>query len=92
MQIYFDNSLAGTRAPQAVEDAPDSKVLIALPGLAAVRKERGETLAAVSERSGVSISQLSRLERGLNRCSPEVMAALAQALEVGEGGLLEDTD
>ncbi|XVQ08413.1 helix-turn-helix domain-containing protein [Spirillospora sp. CA-255316] len=52
------------------------------PRLKRLRAERGVTLAALSEATGISKSTLSRLESGLRRPSLELLFPLAQAHQV----------
>jgi len=44
------------------------------------RHERGETLADVAERAGVSVQYLSEIERGLKEPSSEILSAVGGAL------------
>lgn len=46
------------------------------------RKDRGVSQRAVSDRSGVSQTQLSKIERGRVNFSIETMVKLARALEL----------
>ncbi|WP_460815879.1 helix-turn-helix domain-containing protein [Microbacterium petrolearium] len=50
------------------------------------RHERGETLADVAARAGVSVQYLSEVERGLKEPSSEILSAVVGAL----GGSLLD--
>jgi transcriptional regulator with XRE-family HTH domain len=52
------------------------------PRLRRIRKERGATLAGLSEATGISVSTLSRLESGLRRPSLELLLPIARAHEV----------
>lgn len=52
------------------------------PRLKRLRTERGVTLAALSEKTGVSKSTLSRLESGQRRPSLELLLPIAQAHQV----------
>lgn len=52
------------------------------PRLRRIRKDRGVTLAALSEVTGISVSTLSRLESGLRKPSLELLLPLAQAHQV----------
>lgn len=52
------------------------------PRLRRIRKERGATLARLSEATGISVSTLSRLESGLRRPSLELLLPIARAHEV----------
>ncbi|GIF62929.1 hypothetical protein Ais01nite_09640 [Asanoa ishikariensis] len=50
--------------------------------LRALRKERGATLAELSEETGISVSTLSRLESGGRRPTLELLMPLARAHQV----------
>ncbi|MFJ2607184.1 helix-turn-helix domain-containing protein [Streptomyces sp. NPDC091279] len=52
------------------------------PRLRRLRKERGATLAGLSEVTGISVSTLSRLESGLRRPSLELLLPIARAHQV----------
>jgi transcriptional regulator with XRE-family HTH domain len=52
------------------------------PRLRAIRAQRGVTLTALSESTGISKSTLSRLETGQRRASLELLLPLAQAYRV----------
>ncbi|CAM5248049.1 HTH cro/C1-type domain-containing protein OS=Streptomyces aurantiogriseus OX=66870 GN=GCM10010251_51140 PE=4 SV=1 [Streptomyces aurantiogriseus] len=52
------------------------------PRLRRIRKERGATLAGLSEATGISVSTLSRLESGLRKPSLELLLPIARAHEV----------
>lgn len=52
------------------------------PRLRRVRQERGVTLAALSETTGISVSTLSRLESGGRKATLELLLPLAQAHQV----------
>ncbi|WP_261165263.1 helix-turn-helix domain-containing protein [Microbacterium sp. Marseille-Q6965] len=52
------------------------------------RHERGERLADVARRAGVSVQYLSEIERGLKEPSSEILSAVVGALD---GSLLELT-
>ncbi|GAA5168678.1 MULTISPECIES: helix-turn-helix domain-containing protein [Amycolatopsis] len=52
------------------------------PRLRALRKQRGATLTALSEATGISVSTLSRLESGSRRPSLELLLPLARAHRV----------
>jgi transcriptional regulator with XRE-family HTH domain len=61
----------------------DEEVLDAVgPRLRALRKQRGGTLAQLSEATGVSVSTLSRLESGQRRPTLELLLPLARAYQV----------
>lgn len=63
------------------DDDPElASVLTAVgPRLRALRQERGTTLARLSERTGISLSTLSRLESGQRRPTLELLLPLAKA-------------
>lgn len=52
------------------------------PRLRRIRKERGATLAGLSEATGISVSTLSRLESGLRKPSLELLLPIARAHQV----------
>jgi transcriptional regulator with XRE-family HTH domain len=52
------------------------------PRLRALRRERGITLAGLSETTGISVSTLSRLESGGRRATLELLLPLARAYRV----------
>ncbi|MFG2026790.1 helix-turn-helix domain-containing protein [Streptomyces sp. NPDC048825] len=52
------------------------------PRLRRIRKERGATLAGLSEVTGISVSTLSRLESGLRKPSLELLLPIARAHQV----------
>ncbi|WP_019070905.1 helix-turn-helix domain-containing protein [Streptomyces hokutonensis] len=52
------------------------------PRLRRIRKERGATLAGLSETTGISVSTLSRLESGLRKPSLELLLPIARAHHV----------
>ncbi|MBX6356996.1 MAG: helix-turn-helix domain-containing protein [Micromonosporaceae bacterium] len=52
------------------------------PRLRALRKQRGTTLAELSEATGISVSTLSRLESGGRRPTLELLLPLARAHQV----------
>lgn len=58
--------------------------------LRTARKQLGWTLAQVSERCGVSITTISRAERGQLALGYENVTALAQALQLDMGALFSD--
>ena len=61
----------------------DDPVLGAVgPRLRALRRQRGATLAGLSELTGVSVSTLSRLESGGRKPTLELLLALARAHQV----------
>ncbi|MFE9726707.1 helix-turn-helix domain-containing protein [Streptomyces sp. NPDC005794] len=65
------------------EDAGLDAVLTGVgPRLRRLRKDRGVTLAGLSEATGISVSTLSRLESGGRRPSLELLLPIARAHEV----------
>jgi transcriptional regulator with XRE-family HTH domain len=52
------------------------------PRLRRIRRERGATLGALSEATGISVSTLSRLESGRRRPSLELLLPIARAHQV----------
>src|SRR5918992_4906141 len=52
------------------------------PRLRAVRRQRGATLTAVAEATGISVSTLSRLESGRRRPTLELLLPLAHLYAV----------
>ncbi|MFF5449243.1 helix-turn-helix domain-containing protein [Streptomyces sp. NPDC012888] len=65
------------------EDSALSEVLTAVgPRLRALRRERGTTLAQLSETTGISLSTLSRLESGQRKPTLELLLPLARAHRV----------
>ncbi|MEY2241731.1 helix-turn-helix domain-containing protein [Streptomyces sp. BF23-18] len=64
-------------------DAATDEVLAEVgPRLRRIRKERGATLAGLSEATGISVSTLSRLESGLRKPSLELLLPIARAHQV----------
>lgn len=57
-----------------------------------LRKARDLALKDVAERSGLSISFLSQIERGRSSASVRVLARIASALDVAISDLFEQTD
>ncbi|MFB7247234.1 helix-turn-helix domain-containing protein [Streptomyces populi] len=67
----------------ATGDAATDEVLAEVgPRLRRIRKERGATLAGLSEATGISVSTLSRLESGLRKPSLELLLPIARAHRV----------
>ena len=67
----------------ADDDATTDKVLTAVgPRLRALRVQRGNTLAQLSEGTGISVSTLSRLESGQRRPTLELLLPLARTHQV----------
>jgi transcriptional regulator with XRE-family HTH domain len=59
--------------------------------LRVARKQYGWTLAEVAERSGVSITTISRAERGQLALSYEKFSALGRALKIDMGAMFAET-
>jgi transcriptional regulator with XRE-family HTH domain len=73
-----DRQMAGM-----AEDETTDAVLTAVgPRLRALRVRRGNTLAQLSEETGISVSTLSRLESGQRRPTLELLLPLARAHRV----------
>ncbi|MFC3572700.1 XRE family transcriptional regulator [Streptomyces yaanensis] len=66
----------------AVSDDTDEVLAGVGPRLRRIRKERGATLAGLSEATGISVSTLSRLESGLRKPSLELLLPIARAHQV----------
>lgn len=62
------------------------------PRLRAMRLQRGATLAALSEVTGISVSTLSRLESGQRRPTLELLLPLARAHQVALDELVDAPD
>ncbi|WP_046776430.1 helix-turn-helix domain-containing protein [Streptomyces yangpuensis] len=70
-------------APEKQDDEELTEVLTAVgPRLRALRRQRGTTLAQLSETTGISLSTLSRLESGQRRPTLELLLPLAKAHRV----------
>jgi transcriptional regulator with XRE-family HTH domain len=52
------------------------------------RLDLGLTLREMAERTGVSVSHLSEMERGVNQMSVDVLRRIAKGLEVSPADLL----
>jgi transcriptional regulator with XRE-family HTH domain len=69
--------------------APSSVQVVGFPeNLAAIRRDRGLTQAALAERVGVHSNQLSRYEQGLSEPTLSVVRQLAIALSVSADALI----
>ena len=75
-------------APPAVPAAPDREVFGRR--LRTARKKYGWTLADVAQRSGISITTISRAERGQLALSYEKFSALANALKLDIGTMFAE--
>ncbi|MET8130509.1 MULTISPECIES: XRE family transcriptional regulator [unclassified Streptomyces] len=75
--------VGGGVGQRATGDAATDEVLAEVgPRLRRIRKERGATLAGLSEATGISVSTLSRLESGLRKPSLELLLPIARAHQV----------
>ncbi|WP_330302917.1 MULTISPECIES: XRE family transcriptional regulator [unclassified Streptomyces] len=76
--------MSGTSGTSGMnDDAQTDEVLAEVgPRLRRIRKERGATLAGLSEATGISVSTLSRLESGLRKPSLELLLPIARAHQV----------
>lgn len=89
---------APSRAPHASSHAPSSSSSHSLDRetfgrrLRSARKRYGWTLAEVAGRSGVSITTISRAERGQLALSYEKFSALARALRMDMGTLFSENE
>ena len=54
-----------------------------------IRRDRGKTLEDVAFSAGTDAGNLSRIERGLQACSAEMLARIATALEVSVSTLFQ---
>ena len=54
------------------------------PALKAIRKARRLDQHQLADQAGIHNSHISRLERGLRRAAPDILAAVATALDVDE--------
>ncbi|MFF4536415.1 helix-turn-helix domain-containing protein [Streptomyces aureus] len=66
----------------AAEATTDEVLAEVGPRLRRIRKERGATLAGLSDATGISVSTLSRLESGLRKPSLELLLPIARAHQV----------
>jgi transcriptional regulator with XRE-family HTH domain len=64
------------------DDDLDGVLATVGPRLRALRRERGGTLAQLAERTGISVSTLSRLEAGRRKPTLELLLPLAKAYDV----------
>ncbi|GHC80719.1 helix-turn-helix domain-containing protein [Streptomyces flavofungini] len=79
--VHAADAAGSTPGPDSGDDT--DKVLTAVgPRLRKIRKERGATLAGLSEATGISVSTLSRLESGGRRPSLELLLPIARAHQV----------
>ena len=66
----------------ADEETTDAVLTAVGPRLRALRRQRGTTLAQLSEETGISVSTLSRLESGQRRPTLELLLPLARTHRV----------
>ena len=76
--------MSGQRQETGKQDGPELETVLTGvgPRLRRLRKDRGVTLAALSDVTGISVSTLSRLESGGRRPSLELLLPIARAHEV----------
>jgi transcriptional regulator with XRE-family HTH domain len=74
--------MAGAVANFVAMTANDDVLAAVGPRLRDLRHERGVTLAALAETTGISVSTLSRLESGQRRATLELLLPLAEAYRV----------
>jgi transcriptional regulator with XRE-family HTH domain len=82
MSCRDDAPVAGVVANFVAMAANDDVLGAVGPRLRDLRHERGVTLAALSETTGISVSTLSRLESGQRRATLELLLPLAEAYRV----------
>jgi transcriptional regulator with XRE-family HTH domain len=82
MSCRDDAPVAGVVANFVAMTANDDVLAAVGPRLRDLRHERGVTLAALSETTGISVSTLSRLESGQRRATLELLLPLAEAYRV----------
>lgn len=87
MPFHPSRSRARARGRTAVAALPDRKRVG--ERLRAIRKEHGLTLKALSARSGVALSTLSKIELGQISVSYEKFAAVAHAMDVDIAALFD---
>lgn len=75
------NAFAETAISVMSDDTKDVLAEVG-PRLRRMRKEKGVTLAGLSETTGISVSTLSRLESGLRKPSLELLLPIARAHQV----------
>ena len=71
------SSIPGRR----MDSAKDSAAQDSVPPIRTMRRRAGLTLREVGERSGLSVSFLSAIERGVARASPTALARIRAALQ-----------
>ncbi|MEV0124031.1 XRE family transcriptional regulator [Streptomyces sp. NPDC050703] len=77
-----ENAERATGQPAVGSEEVDEVLTEVGPRLRRIRKERGATLAGLSEATGISVSTLSRLESGHRRPSLELLLPIARAHQV----------
>lgn len=81
-KIEEDPAAAVTESDDGDDANLDGVLAEVGPRLRRVRKERGATLAALSQSTGISVSTLSRLESGRRKPSLELLLPIARAHQV----------
>jgi transcriptional regulator with XRE-family HTH domain len=82
MSCHDDAPAPGMVANFVAMTANDDVLAAVGPRLRDLRHERGVTLAALAETTGISVSTLSRLESGQRRATLELLLPLAEAYRV----------
>jgi transcriptional regulator with XRE-family HTH domain len=82
MSCHDDAPAHGMVANFVAMTANDDVLAAVGPRLRDLRHERGVTLAALAETTGISVSTLSRLESGQRRATLELLLPLAEAYRV----------
>ncbi|ORB27764.1 cupin domain-containing protein [Mycolicibacterium parafortuitum] len=77
-----NGAAAGAAAPERDSDAAEQTMLLVGARIRAMRLRQQLTLRDVAERTGVSVSMLSMLERGVSTASVGTLVAVASALGV----------
>ncbi|MEU6234753.1 XRE family transcriptional regulator [Kitasatospora sp. NPDC047058] len=83
---HADGPVTPVTGPAGATDPPGEELATVLdavgPRLRALRRERGTTLAQLSEATGISLSTLSRLESGQRKPTLELLLPLAREYRV----------
>ena len=77
-----NGAAVGAAAPERDSDAAEQTMLLVGARIRAMRLRQQLTLRDVAERTGVSVSMLSMLERGVSTASVGTLVAVASALGV----------
>src|SRR5687768_11271596 len=82
-----EHRVSGGALPRPVPMVDETADLALGERIRHLRKARGKSLKDLSEATGLSISFVSQIERGLSSASVRTLARLADALDVGIGEL-----